>query len=162
MRLKAVWYKGSRRSADGRVAYFVDARNVYFTYLPTKGRRHVRSTINAAEDIVLAITAAEWLRWQKHTFHDIQTWHGYPWYPRGWYVVDRLILRDLNGEPHVEDWTPIARSPLLDDDEKPSNGGRHATSDERQRGVFVRLPGLPLHIHELFRPYLDPAASPTL
>lgn len=98
--LKEIAY--GKRMPYARAVYLCDGDRIFFS-----GLEGHPSTINAAEQVVLAICKAEGLEWQNCTFYDIQTRSGYPTHEIGWYAVDRLILVDTNGSPHVDAWQPV-------------------------------------------------------
>lgn len=97
-RLKEVEYQGFVLSHNGRIAYAVIEKEVFFSGLI----RGVTTTINAAEAVVKAICEAEKIRWQDYTFIDIQTHCGYHKAP-GEFEVDVLGL-GIGEELIVQSW----------------------------------------------------------
>lgn len=71
-RKTAIFGEGSRA---GEVAYVIQKKTVYFTQISG-----VQSSINAAEEIVKAVSAKEKLNWKLHQWVDIQTQPRYSQY----------------------------------------------------------------------------------
>lgn len=109
--LKLVEYPGFSPRYNGRVAYLVRGREVYFTSAISH-KKNPTSTINAAEDVILAIAQAENLDWRMFTFHDIQTCLGYGGHPKTWWVIDQVIFQDAGDRPGNLDWQSVARGPV--------------------------------------------------
>ncbi len=86
-----------------KVAYLVYRQTIYFSGITKPG-----STINFAEQVVLAICKAEGIRWQDYTFVDVETFRGYPGYAPGSYCIDQLAIVNDAGKPRVESWREIA------------------------------------------------------
>lgn len=90
----------------GEVAYMVVDTMVIFSGLEGSAGR--TSTINAAEEIVSLICAAESIDWREYEFFDLQTWMGYPNHTTGYYCLERLILS--REQIRVESWLPVVSS----------------------------------------------------
>lgn len=94
----------------GTVVYAIVGRCCYFSGLGPPYK--VCSTINAAEDIILAITSQERRRVTGLRFFDLQTHRGYAKLPPGIYELDELIVKmqkPLRAEQGVLviGWRPI-------------------------------------------------------
>lgn len=153
----------SRRVFGGgqqQVAFVVDGSRVYFTALTPHG-----SSINTAEEIILAICRTIGRNWQRLTFHDLQTWRGYTGKRQGWWVCDRLEIRKNGDRPSVEAWHPVARwpyPPVCDRQPSLPNPGDPFETDreelaEEYAPELAKLPGLPRWILNTFQPVIDGA-----
>ena len=128
-------YQGFGSNSWGVVAYAVSGNTVYFSGL-TPGYLST-STINAAENVVLAICNKLGKRWDELRFVDIQTHLGYV-KKTGEFCADELVIAPGQaGRPVVTAWKPVASS---------------APEGEVRLGSAVSdLPGLPNRIMYMFR-----------
>ena len=87
----------------GTVIYAIIGKRCVFTGIA----RLARSTINAAEDIILAIAKKENIKISDVTFYDLQTSVTYRHSP-GKFSFDRIKFSIENGEPTNLYWIPEA------------------------------------------------------
>lgn len=140
MKPRVVEYYGTSRQFVGQVAYVRLGDTVYFTGL--MGPDKATSTINAAEDVIRAISAAEQCSWQQLTFYDVETHRGYYKRPTGSYIINRLEVESgQKGRPMVQYWHPVAMTADM--------LGRNAVRD------LSELPGVPEEVLQAFSPYIN-------
>jgi len=77
----------------GEVAYLVIDENCYFSGITMEAT----STINAAEEIIAAISSQEGVALGKFTFFDLQTHRKYPRHSEGYFTMDKIRFR-VDGE----------------------------------------------------------------
>ena len=109
MALPQIEYRGFSRHSSGTVTYYLQKESCVFTGLTSSA--YAMSTINAAEEILLAIRKAHRLFHPIH-FYDLQTHLGYPILRPGEYVYDEILCKPyaVNSVAHSDSgylsWQP--------------------------------------------------------
>lgn len=132
----------------GEIVYFIEGRNTYFSCLSSA--RPLLSSVHAAEQIVLEISAAEEYIWPMLFFHDVQTHRGYASRRKGTYTIERLELRAVDCQPVVERRIPVAQGAIAMALAAHGAAGRESGIQEAGE-----LPGVPEHILDLFLPFIE-------
>ncbi len=125
-------------AVNGLVAYYIEGNKVFFTSV----RRKATSTINAAESVVMELSAIVGVPWDDLTFYDLQTHNGYSTKKPGEFQLDQLLVFKGGGEPVVRDWKPVAASEQL--------AGRDGLPHD-----LADLPGVPQDILDRFAFYIN-------
>jgi len=105
MTLKRIRYKNSGGPSFGyaQVVYVIINGNqcIFSGITPGPART---STINAAEDIIMAIAEAEGVEAENLQFFDLQTGTGYEKKPKEYEFDKLLVVYDEKGKPFVRGW----------------------------------------------------------
>jgi hypothetical protein len=106
---------GGWKNPYNRVAYKVYRWQIIFSGLSDGDRIARCSTINSAENIVLAISDTEGIDPRNYRFYDLQTHRGYTSHKDGEFTFNRLILRWKQGirKPAQAHWEEVECLPEI-------------------------------------------------